>query len=543
MSREETGQPPKDLPQNESNLPRQSNIIVGGKGCKSEMSIQDSHGATLFLCGQCNCRTCFIKFKNCLLHIYHKHLPTVFQSAPDGCRINVVRSVGRSDILIVTANPVINQRHNDSSSGDNQEKVPVPGGQVQNNSPYMQLIPADVPSGVFKCSVIGCYATFRFKKDLNSHKKEHLSGTFQRGLLNPEVVTQTDPENVTLSNEKQSDNSLGNPQILSTASPSSGNQHQKVLNDDKNIEYPPAMLKNNKHNENTQSTCIPMKMPGTSSATPSLPTSCTGGTLKTTFLKTSTNVENVQGQLPGQLLQITPNFSAGNTQLILTVGSNTGSTQIPVACTNSGNTDSQPKSCSSTKVRDLIAAQNFDSADPVSEAKTSTSNTQSNFNNKPRSQSILQSSSVQVGHLAQPAWFKCYCLAIFKHRQNLELHLKCHKQESKKRFPFYCTSCHKPFHCWKLMHYHLVKAHKYGIANDLGLSLLKCALCEFRTDSSEELFEHQKTHEGYLLICSICGKGFNNQAKKLLHSYQCPFCLKKCHNKVSLKTHLDVSIL
>lgn len=140
------------------------------------------------------------------------------------------------------------------------------------------------------------------------------------------------------------------------------------------------------------------------------------------------------------------------------------------------------------------------------------------------------------------------CYAKFKTKQSLDIHLKCHLENSPS---FICPNCLQGYANWRLVRFHLWKMHK------IDTDLLQCDIChEFRTDGISKLMIHKEIHSDERpYTCDVCGKGFRQYSQmknhQLIHNgddlseikskgkKQCNICKRLFANQKCLIKHIE----
>ena len=140
------------------------------------------------------------------------------------------------------------------------------------------------------------------------------------------------------------------------------------------------------------------------------------------------------------------------------------------------------------------------------------------------------------------------CNFRFKHRSQLQYHLKCHNSDSP---DFSCVECEQKFEKWRECGTHLWRVHA------IDCDMLLCRYCPYRTLYPKILEAHYQTHRNLKEFkCDVCGKRFNQMSQLKNHAVihldktiaelpswakpkQCDICQKMFSDSKSLKKHVQ----
>lgn len=112
--------------------------------------------------------------------------------------------------------------------------------------------------------------------------------------------------------------------------------------------------------------------------------------------------------------------------------------------------------------------------------------------------------------------FKCTrkkCKFKFLTMEQRDHHASCHTENGAES-PFACHACEIPFKKWLQCCMHKWKVHQ------MDVGLLKCPLCQFRSQISVKVYRHLQTHGA-------------------LKNYQCDLCEKRFAKLDQLRTHMQ----
>ena len=140
------------------------------------------------------------------------------------------------------------------------------------------------------------------------------------------------------------------------------------------------------------------------------------------------------------------------------------------------------------------------------------------------------------------------CNFLFKHKDQLQYHIKCHNSDSP---DFSCVECEQKFEKWRECATHLWRVHA------IDCDMLQCRYCPYRTLYPKILEAHYQTHRNLKEFkCDVCGKRFNQMSQLKNHAVihldktiaelpswakpkQCDICQKMFSDSKSLKKHVQ----
>ncbi|XP_065365665.1 zinc finger protein Xfin-like [Calliphora vicina] len=140
---------------------------------------------------------------------------------------------------------------------------------------------------------------------------------------------------------------------------------------------------------------------------------------------------------------------------------------------------------------------------------------------------------------------KCsYCDRVFKSRQALAPHLKCHINNDHADFPYKCSYCNRGFKTKSSLTFH----HK---THDKNKYQLRCPICPFSGFREGDFINHVLTHETESCFpCQVCAKILPTNAERATHwkthlkekPHGCKYCYRRFSLKHILHRHIKTHI-